>query len=473
VALVRPARPAAGALAVSIPPSAERLLVELGVLQDLERAGVFRNGGNTIWWAGGPVRAEPFEGGRTGFHADRAGLEGVMTDVALGVGVSVHDLTARSAEAREGGWVVECAGETGDALGVRARWLLDATGRRGLLARREGREADRSTSTVAIIRRWMRARGFVGVDPTHTSVESYETGWAWSVPLDGETRCFAAMVDSTTPSLADADVDAALDRELDSAVHVGALRAGATPLERAWVCPASLYTARTFARSGLLLVGDAGSFIDPLSSFGVKKALASAWRAAVCVHTALTDAAMESAAVEFFDEHERRVYRAYRASSVEFFDACAEAYGTEYWSRRARAARAAAVPDSRPDHADPDALDADAIPASAARDALERIRVRPRLDAVKAPGVRVVDRPTVRGHRLELQPHLTSARAPRGLRWVRNVDLLRVVEVAPLHADVPDGWAAYNAGAPAVTLPDYLAALATAFAAGLLEHSAR
>ena len=37
--------------------------------------------------------------------------------------------------------------------------------------------------------------------------------------------------------------------------------------------------------------------------------------------------------------------------------------------------------------------------------------------------------------------------------------------------EVPDGWAAYNAKAPPVPLPDYLAALATAFAAGLLEHS--
>jgi hypothetical protein len=74
------------------------------------------------------------------------------------------------------------------------------------------------------------------------------------------------------------------------------------------------------------------------------------------------------------------------------------------------------------------------------------------------------------GHRIVLDRHLASDRAPDGLRYVRNVDLRRVVEVAPLHAEVPLGWAAYNTSAPAVTLPDYLAALATAFVAGLLEH---
>jgi hypothetical protein len=45
------------------------------------------------------------------------------------------------------------------------------------------------------------------------------------------------------------------------------------------------------------------------------------------------------------------------------------------------------------------------------------------------------------------------------------------VDVAPRHAQVPDGWEAYNTGAAPVSLPDYLAALATAFAAGLLEHT--
>jgi hypothetical protein len=111
------------------------------------------------------------------------------------------------------------------------------------------------------------------------------------------------------------------------------------------------------------------------------------------------------------------------------------------------------------------------VPVGEARAALERIRARASLDAVRGSSVRTVERPTVVGHRVVLAEHLASDRAPRGLRYVRSVDLARVVEVAPGFAEVPDGWTAYNAGAPAVTLPDYLAALATAFAAGLLEHA--
>ncbi|MGD8870916.1 MAG: tryptophan 7-halogenase [Gemmatimonadota bacterium] len=469
VALVHPPAPPAGELAQSIPPSAKKLLAELGMLERIERQGFHPNGGNTVWWATAEARTELFEDGRTGIHADRAGLERVMLSAARDAGARVYDVPARMAEPSEAGWDISCRATAGSGLSLRASWLLDATGRTGIVARREGRLLDRATGTLALVRRWKRPGGFADVDPTHTLVESYVDGWAWSVPLGGEVRCFTAMVDPRFTDLSSGDLDAALDAELDKAPRVGAARAHAEPAGHAWACPASLYTATRFARPGLLLVGDAGSFIDPLSSYGVKKALSSGWLAAVAVHTALTEPSMQDVALRFFDHRERTVYRRYRARSVAFFEDCARNYGHDYWKDRADAARAARA--SEPASADPDALADDGITAAAAREALERIRARPRLDAIAGASLRTVERPTVSGQRIVLATHLASDMAPHGLRYVRNVDLARVVDVAPRHAEVPDGWMAYNAEAPPVPLPDYLAALATAFAAGLLEHA--
>jgi flavin-dependent dehydrogenase len=471
VALVRPGPQPTGALAQSIPPSARKLLEEVGMLSHLEGAGFQPNGGNTVWWAGQEARIEAFDEGAVGFHVDRAGLEAAMLPALLDAGVHVVEATARSARESESGWTVACRTEHGQALELRAPWLLDATGRRGLVARSEGRKADRDTTTLAIVRRWRRPGGFPGVDPRHTLVESYADGWSWSVPLDAEVRCFTAMVDQRHVSLADADLDRALDAELDKAVRVGAVRAGAVPVGSAWACPASLYTASRFARPGLLLVGDAGSFIDPLSSFGVKKALSSGWLAAVAVHTALVDPPLGATAVAFFDQRERDVYRRYRARSADFFEACALAYGHEYWRARAEAARVAGGRPGGPDSPGADVHLDQEVPEGEARRALDRIRALPSLNAVPGRSVRRVERPTVVGHRIRLADHLASDDAPQGLRFVRNVDLLRVLDVAPRYAQVPDGWAAYNAGGPAATLPDYLAALATAFAAGILEHA--
>lgn len=470
VALVCPEEPPAAALAESIPPSADKILSELGCLDELQRAGFHRNGGNTVWWAGAEARFETFQMGQCGFHVDRAGLEAVMNVAARAAGVHRYRSVATEAVESPDGWLVHCAGDSGSTCDVRAPWLLDATGRRGLIARHEGRLYDRSTTTLALVRRWKRPGGFENVEPTHTLVESYRDGWAWSVPLGTEVRCFTAMVDHRDLELSGARLDAILDAELDKAQHVGALRTDAIPLGGAWACPASLYTSPAFGRRGLLLVGDAGSFIDPLSSFGVKKALASGWLAAIAVNTALADAPMANEAIRFFNDREQEVYRGYRARSVDFFEACARKYGHKYWVARAEAARVAGG-DETLRSGGPETFEEVGDARGAAREALERLRTRPTLDAVPGKSVRIVERPTVVGHRIVLAQHLASDRMPRGLHSVRNVDLRRLVEIAPRHPDVPGGWVAYNAEAPAVTLPDYLAALATAFGVGLLEHS--
>lgn len=469
VGLVRPPVPPAGALAQSIPPSAGRLFEELGIAADVARAGFHPNLGNTVWWAGEDARIESFEEGRAGVHADRAGLERAMASAARNAGVRLYEAPARAATEVEAGWSVRCRREGDADIRLRSRWILDATGRTGIVARREERIPDRATATLALVRRWRRPGGFTDAEAGHTLVESYADGWAWSVPLGPETRCSTAMVDPGHTDLSDVNLDAALDAELAKAPRVGATLAGAEPVGRAWACPASLYTAARFGRRGLLLVGDAGSFIDPLSSFGVKKALSSGWLAAIAVHTALRDDAMADTAVRFFDERERMVYRRYRVRSADFFDACAREYGHPYWTARAEAARRAGRGASAT--GDPDALDDGSVPAEEARAALERIRALPTLSARPGGSLHTVERPTVSGHRIVLARHLASDKAPRGLRYVRNVDLERVVSVAPRHARVPDGWEAYNAGAPPVALPDYLAALATAFAAGFLEHA--
>ena len=470
VALVRPATPPAGALGESVPPSARKLLSELRLLDAVESAGFAPNTGNTVWWAREPARSESFATAETGFHTDRSGLERALGEAAQSVGVRLLEAwSARSAEEGEDGWTVRCVGDDDEPLALRAPWVLDATGRHGLLARREGRRPDRDTTTLALVARWRRPGGWEGSDHGHTRVESYEDGWAWSVPLDDEVRCFTAMVDQRHAELEGVDVRAMLEAELTKTEHVATDLAVAEPVGEGWACPASLYTAERHGRPGLLLVGDAGSFIDPLSSYGVKKALSSGWLAGIAAHTALADATMTEVAVGYFDDRERAVYRRYRRASARFFESAADAYGTAYWADRARAAGAAGgAPE---EESDPDSAGEPAVPEATVRAAFDDIRGRPRLEATPGPTLTEIERPAVVGHRIVLAEHLASRAYPRGIRWVRGVDLRALVEVAPRHPDVPDGWSAYNGVAAPVTLPDYLTALATAFAAGLLTHA--
>ena len=72
------------------------------------------------------------------------------------------------------------------------------------------------------------------------------------------------------------------------------------------------YTVPAGRRSGFLIGGDAAATLDPLSSFGVKKAVASGWVAAVVVNTCLRRPEMEVAALQFFEEREREVFESVR-----------------------------------------------------------------------------------------------------------------------------------------------------------------
>lgn len=474
VGLVRPASPPAAALAESIPPSARRVLEELGALGAVEDAGFHPNRGNSVWWAEQPLRREAFTEEGRGFHTDRGSLEDALSGVAERAGVRLHEgVSARAAERVGDVWSVRGEGPEGPGH-LRARWLVDATGRHGLLARAE-REVDRTTTTLALVRRWHRPGGWLDDEAHHTMVESYADGWAWSVPVTADVRCVTAMIDQRHADLAGGSPSEILDRELDKARHVGRLRRVAEPLGEAWACPASLYTSRRFAREGVLFAGDAGSFIDPLSSFGVKKALSSGWLAGVVAHTALVDPGMAPTAVDFFDRREGEVYRRYRGISADFFADAAEVYGSEYWIARAEAARQVGATSPPPrrsasDHdVDPDRLETE-VPEADVRRAFERIRALPRLEAARGSTLRTLERPAIEGYRVKLQDHLATDACPGGVRFVRGVDLRQLVEIAPRHGDVPDGWTAYNGVAPPVTLPDYLTALATAFAVGVLEH---
>jgi flavin-dependent dehydrogenase len=488
VVLITRATPPTPHLAESIPPSARGLLDRVGVLSRVDAEGFWTNGGNTVWWANGRERSEPFSEGASGFHAERGRLERVFHDHARAAGVRIvlggvrratrHDIPddgqagPNRRPSEDAPWAIEARSDgTGERHELTARWVLDATGRAGAIAKPALRRPDASTSTLAIVRRWRTGPG--APRPAHTLVESYRDGWAWSVPLSASERCVTAMVD---PRLSGLERGSSLDRlyagEIAKTKQLSRLLAGAEPVGRSWACPASLYTASVFGGPGFLLVGDAASFIDPLSSYGVKKALASAWLAAVTAHTALVDPELEVDARSFHDRRERDVYRSYRRLSAPFFREAALAYAHAFWERRAEAVASAEgeTPVSDPAERLTTLGDDGLLPGrEAVEGAWESLRSRDRLEAAPGATLRVVRRPALDGNRIVLADHLANDAWPHGARWVQGVPLPDLVRIAPEHATVPDLFEACARSQPGLPLPAFLTALATAFAAGFLE----
>jgi hypothetical protein len=208
---------------------------------------------------------------------------------------------------------------------------------------------------------------------------------------------------------------------------------------------ASMYHAARYVDDNILLVGDAASFLDPLSSAGIKKALASGWLAAVAVHTALTRPAMRDTALGFFAAREAEVYHSFRTMTEKFFSDAAAKHAHPFWHDRGD--EPAAAPDQQ-------ALEA----------AFERLRRAPELRVARPSDLLVEPRAAVRGTEIVLEPRLVSTGADVGVRHAFGVDILALIDLAPAYSSVPDLLAAYNQRHGPVALPDFLAALAMALA---------
>jgi hypothetical protein len=146
--------------------------------------------------------------------------------------------------------------------------------------------------------------------------------------------------------------------------------------------------------------------------------------------------------------------------AAALFDEGARWHSHPFWS-----ARAGAESDDLPTgEADVDALRND--PAVLA--AFEQLKQLPSIALRPAAGVELITRPLVRDHRIVLADHVKSAWTPQGLRYLRGVNLPRVLELVLTCEQVPDVYEAYNRVEPWATLPDLLGVLSVLLAKGVL-----
>ncbi len=430
------------------------------MLDDVARANFLRGRGNTVWWAsGGDPRVETFGTGpdALGYQVFRPDFDRVLLDSAASAGALVRaQARVRSVAFGDGEAAVDYE-QGGRVSTIAGRLVLDCSGRTGVVSRRF-RRVQPGHRTYALVGVWERER-WDFPDDTHTAVETFEDGWAWSVPVSSTTRHVGVMVgppslNDTRVSLNDTPVSFGVagvgQRYSDAIAKTRALDrrlAGAT-LQHDWACDASLYFSEPYAGPQFLLVGDAGSFIDPLSSFGVKKALASAWLAAVAAHTSLVHPDRRSVAFEFFSNWERRVYITQLGRSRDFARAAYAEHPSAFWASRANIEIESSPYD----------LDEVDLPAS-------RFESTSSLNLRYADEVRFEEQPVVRGREIVLERAFAG-----GMRFAGHVDLVKLAEMACRHHCVPELFDAYCQSCAPVPLPNVVGGLSLLVARGILHE---
>jgi flavin-dependent dehydrogenase len=198
-------RSSAATVGESLASAARRLLGDMGLIESF----VAQNhspwyGSRSVWGSSSAAETDlirDLDG--HGWHLDRARFDGWLRTVAIerGAGLlSPARLQFVEPDRARGGWLVSLSTESGGKVPIRARILIDATGKFAPLAHRLGAK-QRSTEERMVcawthgdvVRETATTAGF-------TFVEAVEDGWWYTAPLPHGKRVLAFHTDADLPA---------------------------------------------------------------------------------------------------------------------------------------------------------------------------------------------------------------------------------------------------------------------------------
>jgi FADH2-dependent halogenase len=205
---------------------------------------------------------------------------------------------------------------------VRARAVVDASGRWGVLAKKfDLRREEPLLANVAIYAHYSGVPRLAGDRAGDIRIIARaDAGWFWLIPIDDRLmsvgvvlpKALYARLEKGSPEamLRDAIADTPAVAELMR----DAAREWPVRVERDFS-----YGASAYAGDRWLLAGDAGSFLDPVFSTGVSIALESGIEAAKELHRALAADRFERVRFAGFERVQRRRFGVYRRFAIAFY----------------------------------------------------------------------------------------------------------------------------------------------------------
>ncbi len=239
----------------------------------------------------------------------RSRFDQMLLDAAVAKGATfLSETAARGLLRDESGAVVgaRLASAGGEPFEVHALVTVDATGRDAFAQKQSGwRIADERLRKVAIWSYWEGALRDPGLDEGATTIAYLpQKGWIWYLPLAGDVVSVGAVAERDYLFRDTRDLDAILEREVAIQPWVRKHCAVGNKREPARVTSDFTYRSRHCASEGLVLVGDAFSFLDPVFSSGVFLAL----QGGVLAGDAIADAlAAKDVSGPRFEEYGARV----------------------------------------------------------------------------------------------------------------------------------------------------------------------
>jgi flavin-dependent dehydrogenase len=222
----------------------------------------------------------------------RSEFDCLVVDNTRETGAEVREETEVLEFLKEGDRVVgvQARDKAGRLFEVRAPVTVDATGREAMAATRHAwRRGDPKLNKVAVWTYYDGAKRDEGIDAGATTVAFIPNkGWFWYIPQHNN-RVSVGVVSDGKYLCRDGvkDPKAIFQREIPQNKWIESHLAGGVCTEEYWLTAEYTFRSEYCATDGLLLVGDAYGFLDPVFSSGLMLAFKSGVLAGDAIHQAL------------------------------------------------------------------------------------------------------------------------------------------------------------------------------------------
>ena len=325
----------------SLAPVVQPALRSLGVWDDFMALDALPSWGTRSVW--GEAHAQSHSHLQNpwgcGWHVDRAAFDRMLAQVAAAAGVQLHTGTGlHSAHFDGAAWHLQTSDATTAPL--RARVLVDATGRRAQLARALGAQRLLFDRLVGVAVRWS---GIAAHEQGHLLVETTPDGWWYSAPLPAGGMVAMLMTDADLCARQRLNRATAWHDALAAAPasHQRLREASCTSTPQ--VCCAHSQRVRqnpADAAGPWLAVGDAALAVDPVSGSGVLRALNTAQAAAAAVDEALAAGPDWRAPLAAYETERDAECTTFLIERAQYY-AAEERFASAFWQRRVPPSRSA------------------------------------------------------------------------------------------------------------------------------------
>jgi len=257
------------------------------------------------------------------YQVNRQEFDRILLERARESGVDVREgCNVTSCEFSKDAATLELALCDGATKRLRVRALVDATGRKGLIARKFNLRTDEPLlANVSIFSHYSNVPRLEGPRPDDIRlVARSDAGWFWLIPISKElTSVGVVLPKALYRRLANGSSEETLNCTISDTPVVADLMREA---RREWPVRVEKdfsYSASVYAGDRWVIAGDAGSFLDPVFSTGVSIAMESGIEAAAELHQAMERNDFSASSFAAFSRRQRRRFETFRQFVVGFY----------------------------------------------------------------------------------------------------------------------------------------------------------